>query len=39
MFPTKILCAFIICPMRAACLTHLIFFDLTTLIIFEAYKL
>jgi len=38
-FPTKILYAFIISPMRATCLVHLIFLDLITLIIFgETYN-
>jgi hypothetical protein len=39
-FPTKILYAFLISPMRATDPTHLILFDLITLIIFgEVYKL
>jgi len=38
--PIKILCAFLICPMRTACSAYLVLLDLITLIIFgEAYKL
>jgi hypothetical protein len=33
-FPIKIVCAFLISPVRAACLTHFIFLDLFTLIVF-----
>jgi hypothetical protein len=39
-FPAKICYEFLISPMHAACSTHLIIFDLITLIIYgEAYKI
>jgi len=39
-FPTQILYAFLISPMRATCRTHVIFLDFVTIIIFgETYNL
>jgi hypothetical protein len=38
-FPTKILCAFLICPARVICPAHFVIFDLVTPIVFgEEYE-